>query len=99
MRGRPSTSLITGTIVRGAVSESGDIFVRIGNREVYDELQEIKKVVLRMEGALGNVVDDAATTRKRVGKLEFRYYAILAGLVGTLGSVVVGLGAATGAIG
>jgi hypothetical protein len=66
--------------------------VRIGNRELYDAIQRLEHQVIRMEGRIDKVLGENVDLGKRVRSMELKMYGILAGLVGTLGYVVLSLG-------
>lgn len=48
---------------------NGEVFVRVTNREIWDELKEIRKLV-----------EPLPEDRKRIRSLELKVYTILAGL-------------------
>ena len=70
--------------------------IRITNREVYDQLVQVRERLLALEGRVDAVLTDNVTIKKEYGgrlrALELRYYAVLAGLLATL----TGLGVAVG---
>ena len=70
------------------MERGADSFVVIGNREIYDAVMQLKAEV----AAIKPLAHEQEAQAKRIGRLEFRYYAILAGLVGTLASVGVAAG-------
>lgn len=68
------------------VPSNGDpTFTRITNREVWVELQALRKAVTSLERT---VTDEMPDLRKRVRSLELRFYGILAGLIAALGTIV-----------
>lgn len=70
--------------------------IRITNREVYDGLMQVRDRLLSLESRVdlvtGQVLKENTSLAKRVRSLELRYYAVLAGLVGTLASVGLAIG-------
>lgn len=61
-----------------------DGFIRITNREIYDGLQDVKDQVRSMRSDLSMILSENVELRKRVRGLELKFYAILAGLIGSL---------------
>lgn len=56
-------------------------FVRITNREIYDELNELKDAVHSMDNRLNAILTENVDLRTRVRSLELKTYTILAGLL------------------
>ena len=78
--------------------EGRDSFVVVTNREVYDAVMALKGEVSLMRQEVGSITTEQKDQGKRLGRLEFRYYAILAGLVTTLATVGVGVAGASGVL-
>lgn len=57
---------------------NGDVFVRVTNREIWEELKQIRKLV-------ENVPED----RRRIRALELKVYTILAGLSTAFAGVLI----------
>ena len=76
---------------------SGNEFVRITNREVYERLGRVES---KLDNAL-RVIDTQNTQLqdqgKRIRALELRFYGVLAGLVG--GFMALGVALSKGALG
>jgi hypothetical protein len=66
--------------------DDGQVFVRISNRQIYNELTRLTKAVDKLESRVDNVLSENVDLRKRTRALELRSYGIMAGL---LGAVVV----------
>lgn len=62
----------------------GQVFVRISNRQIYDELTRLTKAVDRLEGRVDDVLGENVDLRKRVRGLELRFYGIAAGLLAAI---------------
>jgi len=61
--------------------DSGDSFVRITNREIYDAIVNLKDRVAGMERRMDDVLGENVELRKRVRTLELRTYTIISGAV------------------
>lgn len=68
--------------------EDDATFVRITNRQIYDGLNDVKDQVKSMRTDLSNILAENVELRKRVRGLELKFYAILAGLIGSLVAVL-----------
>lgn len=68
---------------------NGSSFVRITNREVYDKLSNLERVVNSMDGRMNSVLEDNVALSKRVRGLELKFYSILAGLITTGGGALL----------
>jgi hypothetical protein len=66
--------------------------IRITNREVYDGMLQVRDSVIRLENRVDSVLQENVILNKRVRALELRFYGILAGLVGSLTALGIGLG-------
>jgi hypothetical protein len=67
-------------------------FVRITNREIYDGLRDLNRSVSQLENRVDSVLRENVELNKRVRALELRFYGILAGLIGAVASLGLGLG-------
>ncbi len=65
-------------------SKVGEGFVRIGNRELYDMMVQVRDRVGQLENRVDNVLGENVDLRKRVRSLELKSYGIMAGLLGAL---------------
>jgi hypothetical protein len=64
--------------------KEGEGYVRIGNREIYDMLVQVRDRVGKLEDRVDSVLKENVTLGKRVRGLELRFYGVVAGLVGAL---------------
>lgn len=55
-------------------------FYSISNEEVWKELQELRMEQLRDKGRIAVLEEAGVDREKRIRKLEFRYYAVLAAI-------------------
>lgn len=74
---------------------NGDSFVRITNREIFDGLNDVKDQVKSMRNDLSNILEENVDLRKRVRGLEWKFYAVLSGLLGAIGAFLALFNAAT----
>ncbi len=63
-------------------------FIRISNREIYDALQRLDRTVGAMDARVNEVLGENVRLSKRIEKLEYRYYGLMAGLVTAVGALV-----------
>lgn len=64
--------------------ENGNTFVRITNREIYNALQELKSAMVKLADQ-GDTIEDHGS---RIRALELRWYGVVAGLMGALGTII-----------
>lgn len=69
--------------------DKGD-FVRITNREIWDEIRSLSNTVHSMDDRMNNILAENVALRERVRALELKTYTILAS-IGT--GLLVGAGA------
>ena len=55
-------------------------FYSISNEEVWREVQELREDIRKAQGDIAYLSEHGADREKRVRKLEFRYYAVLAAI-------------------
>jgi hypothetical protein len=67
------------------VSEEGQDFVRITNREIWVTLNDVKSMVKDLERTTDEAVEERRDIRARLRALELKFYGVLAGLLGGLG--------------
>ena len=65
-------------------TRAGEGYVRIGNREIYDILVQVRDRVSKLEDRVDNVLSENVDLRKRVRGLELRFYGIAAGLLSAI---------------
>ena len=59
-------------------------FVRITNREIFDKIVTLEKIVQGMDERMNTVLKENSNLHTRVRALELKVYTILAGLVASL---------------
>lgn len=67
------------------MSDDGQTFARVTNREVYDAVMQLRDRVASLENRVDSVLSENVDLRKRTRGLELKFYGILAGLVGAVG--------------
>jgi hypothetical protein len=60
------------------------VFVRIGNREIYDAVTKLERTVLSMDDRMNSILNENVVLSRRVRSLELKVYTILAGLTSVL---------------
>lgn len=59
-------------------------FVRITNRQIYDSLIHLERVVDSMDGRMNAILNENVDMKKRVRALELKVYAVLAGMTSVI---------------
>jgi hypothetical protein len=67
------------------VSEEGQDFVRITNREIWVTLNDVKAMVQDLERDKAEGIEERKDIRARLRALELKFYGVLAGLLGGIG--------------
>ena len=63
-------------------------FIKITNRDIWTKLEVIENDMKDLGGTIRIQVTTGADINKRVRALELRFYGILAGLIGAIGTFV-----------
>lgn len=63
---------------------NGEAFIRITNREIWEQIKELSSMVHGMDDRMNNILEENVDLRRRVRALELRTYTLLAGFTTAL---------------
>jgi hypothetical protein len=59
-------------------SDSGAVFVRITNREIWEAVEALKTTVTSMDGRMNAILNEHVEIKSRIRALELKTYTVMA---------------------
>ena len=64
--------------------DTAGTFIRVTNREIWDKINSLEDVVLRMDQRMNNILEENVSLARRVRSLELKVYTVMSGMVAAL---------------